>query len=472
MSQPRPSESAIIFSTRDTSGKIYIREQGGYFQRIRRSLGWLLMAVFVLFPWVPYQGSQAFLIDASALQVRFFALQLFPQDLLIVALMFIFAAFALFYLTKLYGRIWCGYTCPQTIWTLLFVWLERRIEGSHQHSRALDRASLSWRKIWQKTAKHLSWFAVSLLTALVFMSYFVPATELYPAFFQWQTSAAVLGWVLFFAVCTYLNAGLVREKMCLHMCPYARFQSAMFDRHTRLVSYDADRGEHRGPRKRSSAKPAGLGDCVDCNLCVQVCPVGIDIRHGLQYECINCGLCIDACDDTMQQFGYAKGLIRYSAEQEMQQLLPGAVVAPAQHGSWHWRRHLGYGLALCLTLLAMLSWYQLRQHTELVVSRERNQLYRLNEQGELENTFTLNLINKSGQTQHYQLSVLGLAGATLHNVPPLVVESGEQRQFVLQLSVTQAPAKLLTKFQFVLQSEQDAEAIVGEASFYRGNAAY
>jgi cytochrome c oxidase accessory protein FixG len=468
MSQSDPTKSAIIFSTRDTSGKIYIREQQGYFQRVRRSLGVLLMAIFVLLPFIPYQGSQAFLIDASALQVRFFALQLFPQDLLIVALIFIFAAFALFYLTKLYGRIWCGYTCPQTIWTLIFVWIERRIEGSHQHSRALDRAGLCWQKIWKKTAKHLSWFAVSLLTALVFISYFVPATELYPAFFQGQTSAAVLCWVLFFAVCTYLNAGLVREKMCLHMCPYARFQSAMFDGHTRQVSYDSARGEQRGPRKRSSAKPAGLGDCVDCNLCVQVCPVGIDIRHGLQYECINCGLCIDACDDTMQQFGYAKGLIRYSAEHEALSLQS----APEQRGSWHWRRHLGYGLALMLTLLAMLSWYQLRQHTELLVSRERSQLYRMNEQGELENTFTLNLINKSRQTQHYQLAVLGLDGVTLHNVPPLVVESGEQRQFVLQLSVDQAPARQLTKFQFVLQSQQEAEVIVGEASFYRGNAAY
>lgn len=232
----RPSEQLIIPVTTDSSGKIYIREQFGYFQRLRRRLGWLLMLLFMALPWLQIDGRQALRIDVDRFAIEWFGFVVLPQDFAIVALLFAIAAFALFYATKLYGRIWCGYVCPQTIWSLMFVWVERRIEGPASKSKALDaqpwRGVAGLRKLAIRLAKHGVWGLLSLATALVFVSYFVPARSLYSDFFQGNASAAVQSWVWFFALCTYLNAGLVREKMCLHMCPYARFQSSMFDRAT------------------------------------------------------------------------------------------------------------------------------------------------------------------------------------------------------------------------------------------------
>ncbi|MCS4308663.1 cytochrome c oxidase accessory protein FixG [Rheinheimera pacifica] len=451
-----PPEDQIIFSTKDSSGKIYIREQSGFYQRIRRVLSWLLMALFIGIPFIRYNGEQAFRINAGQQTIELFSVILFPQDLLITALLFTLAAFVLFYVTRLYGRVWCGYTCPQTVWTLMFVWIERRIEGNNNQSRVLDKAPFSLNKLAKKLAKHLSWLAVSVATALVFMSYFIPQSELYSTFFALQASWQVYAWVSFFAICTYFNAGLIREKVCLHMCPYARFQSAMFNTDTKLVTYDAMRGETRGPRKRHGDKPANLGDCVDCKLCVQVCPVGIDIRDGIQYECINCGLCIDACDQTMSQFGYAKGLINYTAGQSNRANLSG---------------HLIYAATIVVTVIAMWGWGLARTSTELTVYRERNALYRVNSDGAIENTFTLNVINKTKTARQYQLQVEGIAHSQLISNATLSLQPGEQRQFVVSVNAPEKPAALFTPVKFILLDKQNAERVAELSQFYSGNTA-
>lgn len=450
MRQNSPSEQ-IIFTTKDTSGKIYIREQYGHFQRLRRRLNIGLMSLFLLLPWLNYQGSQAIQVDVAQLRLFIFGWVLVPQDFLIIALLFTLAAFALFYITKLYGRIWCGYTCPQTVWTLLFVWLERRIEGSHSQSKALDNAPWHRKKISKKLLKHTSWLLVSLITSLAFIAYFVPARELYSDFFSLNSSVAVYGWVCFFAVCTYINAGLIREKMCLHMCPYARFQSAMFEPATKLVTYDKDRGEQRGARKRQQPKPAHMGDCVDCGLCVQVCPVGIDIRQGLQYECINCGLCIDACDHTMRQFDYPTGLIRYQGEKVTQSL---------------WRRHLGYGSAITLTVLAMFAWGYQWQNTELSISRDRQALYRINSDEMIENTFTLNISNKQLQPRQYQLQVAGLSAPQLIGVDTIALNPAEQQQHVISIAVATRAKEAYSPFTLQLTDTLTGETFSATSRFY------
>lgn len=407
MSVPDPN---LIIMTTAKPKKIYFREQFGYFQSIRRKLAIGLMLIFVLLPFVRYQSQAAFNIDVAEQKIRFFAVTLYPQDLLIVVLIFILAAFLLFYVTRIYGRVWCGYTCPQTIWMLMFTWVERRIEGSHQHSKALDKAELSIKKVIKKGAKHSIWLFIAFLTACTFMSYFVPVEVLYTNLFNFDDYLLLQNWILFFTACTYINAGWIKDKMCLHICPYARFQSALFDKTTKLVSYDAARGENRGPRKRSQAKPEGLGDCVNCYLCVDVCPVGIDIRNGLQYECINCGLCVDACDAVMSKFNYAKGLIKYTR-----------LVTPASR----WKQHLAYGSVTVITLLMLVGWGVFRTDFEVNISRDRNALYRVDYNDRVENTYTIKLLNKSQQEKSFAISLLDNTQFTLDE-QPIIRLPGEQ----------------------------------------------
>lgn len=416
----------------DPSQRLYVRAVSGTYQRLRRYGGWVLMLLFFLLPWLPYQGRQAILLDVEQQQFHFFATTLFPQDLTLLAWLLIIAAFALFFITTFLGRVWCGYLCPQTVWTFIFIWFEERFEGTANQRRALDKAPRSANKILRKTATHLCWLGFSLLTALAFVSYFVPAKALYSEFFRAASGGWTVFWVLFFTACTYANAGWMRSIMCTHMCPYARFQSAMFDRDTFIVAYDSARGEPRGPRRRK-VDPAslGLGACIDCDLCVQVCPTGIDIRQGLQYECINCGACIDACDQTMQQMGYAPGLISYTTEHKL-----------AGHKTRLLRpKLLGYGLVL-VVMIGLFSANLLRlQPANLEVLRDRNQLYRINNEGAIENTFILKLQNKTQQPVTYQLAVQGLPSGVQWLGPQQVqVAPGEVDTIPLTLAVPEGSA--------------------------------
>lgn len=400
------------------NGKIHIRQQKGHFQRIRTCLNSLLVALFFLLPFLSYQGRQAILFDISEQQFLFFGTTLWPQDFTLLAWVLITAAFLLFFVTVFWGRVWCGYLCPQTAWTLMFVWIETYIEGSQQQRSALDKAPMSLQKARKRICKHLAWGVIALLTGCGFIAYFIPARELYVDILTFEASFWSAIWVGLFALCTYLNAGWMREQMCLHCCPYARFQSVMFDANTKTVTYNAARGESRGARKRD--QETQLGDCVDCNLCVNVCPTGIDIRHGLQYECINCGACVDACNQTMSHFGYPLDLISYRSENQL------AAQPVPFYKSY---KFLGYGAAVAIMLSVIGFELVYRSTIELNVIRDRQTLYRETLNQSIENSFTLKIRNKTQQASYYQLSVSGNKSYQLADKTRVLINAGEQLNY-------------------------------------------
>ena len=434
--------------------KIYVRSVKGAIENFRRFFGLLSLLIFTCLPWLSYQGQQAILLDFSEQRFRLFALTLWPQDLVLVAWLFIIAAFLLFFVTTVVGRVWCGFMCPQTVYTFVFIWLEEKIEGSRNKRIQLDKQSWSAAKLSKKLLKHSAWLLVSLFTAMTFVGYFVPIKPLFVDFVQAQISFWPLFWVLLFALCTYANAGWMREIMCTHMCPYSRFQSAMFDRDTITVSYDRQRGEGRGPRpkklSRQEAAAKGLGDCIDCNLCVQVCPTGIDIRNGLQYECINCGACVDACNNVMANMNYPKGLISFTSEAQ----LSGKKVRLLRP------KVLGYVLVTLVIMAVMVVQIHTRQELELDVVRDRNSLYRETSMGLIENTYTLVLMNKSQSAMRVNIQVSGLAYQALVGVSEVELAPGELLRHPVSLTVD--PASLsqpITPFEFSLNTVDSATEV-------------
>ncbi|MCY9872877.1 cytochrome c oxidase accessory protein CcoG [Vibrio barjaei] len=429
------------------SNRIYVRESKGTFQKLRRYGGWFLLLLFALVPWIPYGERQAVLLDIGNQQFNFFGTTLYPQDLTLLALLFMVAAFGLFFITTFLGRVWCGYLCPQTVWTFMYIWFEEKLEGSANKRRKQDSGKLSPNLIMRKGLKHLAWLAIALATGFTFTGYFVPIGALVSDFFTFNASFWPVFWVLFFAGCTYANAGWMRSIMCIHMCPYARFQSAMFDKDTFIVGYNSQRGETRGPRSRKAdPKKLGLGDCIDCDLCVQVCPTGIDIRDGLQYECINCGACIDACDKTMDRMGYEKGLISYTTEHRLS----------GKHTKVMRPKLLGYGSVLLVMIALFFVQISAVDPAGLSVLRDRNQLFRVNSDGLVENTYTLKVINKTQQEQQYTLSVSGLENATWYGRQTISVEPGEV--FNLPISLGADPEQLsspVSTIQFILSDSND-----------------
>lgn len=440
------------------SNRIYVRESKGFFQQLRRYGGWFLLLLFALTPWIPFGERQAILLDIGNQQFNFFGTTLYPQDLTLLALLFMIAAFGLFFLTTFLGRVWCGYLCPQTVWTFMYIWFEEKLEGSANKRRKQDSNKPTSNLIMRKAVKHLAWIGIALLTGLTFVGYFVPVKDLVIDFFTFNASFWPAFWVIFFAACTYGNAGWMRSIVCLHMCPYARFQSAMFDKDTFIVGYDTKRGENRGPRSRKAdPKALGLGDCIDCDLCVQVCPTGIDIRDGLQYECINCGACIDACNKTMDRMGYQQGLINYTTEHR----LSGnntKVMRP---------KLLGYGGILVLMIGLFFVQVASVAPVGLSVLKDRNQLVRVNSQGFFENTYTLKVINKTQQTQSYDLEVTGLPGAIWYGNQTVTVEPGEVLNLPMSLGID--PEKIsspVSKIQFIL-TDSDQFTVEVESRFIK-----
>ncbi|MEZ9131180.1 cytochrome c oxidase accessory protein CcoG [Vibrio breoganii] len=440
------------------SNRIYVRASKGVFQKLRRYGAWFLLLLFALVPWIPYGERQAILLDIGQQQFNFFGTTLYPQDLTLLALLFMIAAFGLFFITTFLGRVWCGYLCPQTVWTFMYIWFEEKLEGAANKRKKQDSQPLAAALALRKTLKHLAWFTIALLTGLTFVGYFVPTNELWLDFFTLDATFWTYFWVLFFAVCTYANAGWMRSIVCIHMCPYARFQSAMFDKDTFIVGYDKKRGEDRGPRTRK-ANPSdlGLGDCIDCNLCVQVCPTGIDIRDGLQYECINCGACIDACDVTMDRMNYPKGLISYTTEHKLE----------GTHTKIMRPKLIGYGLVMVLMLGFFVMQVASVEPAGLSVIRDRTQLYRTNSDGFIENTYTLKIINKTQQTQSYNLDVSGLTDVEWYGRQTINVSPGEV--FNLPISLGMDPEQLsssVTTIQFELE-DQHGFSIEVESRFIK-----
>ncbi|MGL6316766.1 cytochrome c oxidase accessory protein CcoG [Vibrio sp. WXL103] len=424
------------------SNRIYVRESKGQFQRLRRYGAWFLLVLFAAIPWIPYGERQAILLDIAHQQFHFFGTTLYPQDLLLLALLFMLAAFGLFFITTFLGRVWCGYLCPQTVWTFMYIWFEEKLEGNANKRRKQDSNPLTRNLLIRKTLKHGAWLVIALLTGLTFVGYFAPIRQLVIEFFTANAAFWPTFWVIFFTLCTYGNAGWMRSIVCLHMCPYARFQSAMFDKDTFIVGYDTQRGETRGPRSRKAdPNQLGLGDCIDCDLCVQVCPTGIDIRDGLQYECINCGACIDACDRTMERMNYPKGLISYTTEHRLEGNQT-KVLRP---------KLIGYGVVLLVMTGLFFTQIARVEPAGLSVLRDRTQLYRINNAGEVENTYTLKIINKTQQPQTYQLDVSGLQGVTWYGRQSVEVAPGEVLSVPMTLGVDpDTLSSAVSTIQFIL----------------------
>ncbi len=409
--------------------KIYTRSIEGFFQRIRLFTGWPLLAGYFILPWTQWHGHQTVLFDLPARKFYIFDLVFWPQDLVLLAWTLIIAAFALFLFTSLFGRIWCGYSCPQTVWTSIFMWMEQKAEGSRNQRIKLDQAPWSGKKILRKTAKHAMWVSFAFYTAFTFVGYFTPITDLTFNFFSGTAELAAYTWIGIFAFLTYLNAGWLREQVCLYMCPYARFQSAMFDRDTLIVTYDTQRGEPRGSRRIDNEKPADKGDCIDCLLCVQVCPTGIDIRNGLQYECINCALCIDACNSVMEKIGYAPNLITYSTENRM----------AGQPSKLLRARTIGYGGVMLLMCALFAGALIKRETSDIKVLRERSALYQLRD-GNIENVYTLKVGNRDRFDHRYKISA-DLADAKLIGETTVLVDAGEELSIPVRLSLPESAWK-------------------------------
>ena len=298
--------------------KIYPRSVSGFFSKWRWGMVLLTQLVFYGVPWIDWGQRQAVLFDLGARRFYIFGLVLYPQDFIYLAGILVISALALFLFTAVAGRLWCGYACPQTVYTEIFLWIEKKIEGDRSARMRRDAQGLSADKVGRKTVKHLLWLTVALWTGFTFVGYFTPIKDLGLEVLHLNMGSWEVFWTLFYGFATYGNAGFMREQVCIHMCPYARFQSAMFDKDTLIVTYDAERGEPRGARSRKADPTVlNLGACIDCTLCVQVCPTGIDIRNGLQYECIGCGACADVCDTVMDKMGYARGLVKYTTENAM-----------------------------------------------------------------------------------------------------------------------------------------------------------
>lgn len=402
-------------------GKIHAKAVDGRFNRLRWLMVWLTQGIFYGLCWLPWEVSgqlrQAVLFDIAHEKLYLFGLVLWPQDALLLALVLLMAATGLFLVTALAGRLFCGFACPQTVYTSIFVWIEGKIEGDHLARLQLDQGPLTARKVLLKGSKHLLWLAVASWTAITFVGYFTPIRELLPSLPGWNVGPWEGFWLIFYAAFTYVQAGLAREAVCQHMCPYSRFQGVMFDPATRSVSYDLPRGE---PRRATGNAQAG--DCIDCGICVQVCPTGIDIRHGQQYECINCGLCIDACDQVMTRIGSPTGLIRFAPEQ----------TAPAP---WHRRpRVLTY--ALLLLAFAALGVWTLSQRSLLRVDilRDRNVLARETADGRIENAYQLQVMNLSEAAQHYQVSLDGDSPLEIVGERSITVDAGSILPLQLTLS--------------------------------------
>ncbi len=474
---------------------IHPRDVDGRFQRLRAIAVWVLLGMFYLFPWLKWDGRQSVLFDLPARKFYVFWLNFWPQDFVFLAMLLIIAGMSLFFFTALAGRLWCGYACPQTVWTEVFVWIEQWCEGDRNKRIKFDNSPWTMDKLRRRGGKHVLWLLFALWTGFTFVGFFTPIRELADRLVPFAWSGWETFWVLFYSLATWGNAGVLREQVCKYMCPYARFQSAMFDRNTLIIAYDPMRGEPRGSRKKGlasvlerargllektvaydyvfraahhhtaadnlvaargntsildhklEAEPLPkfaaeeLGDCIDCTICVQVCPTGIDIRNGLQYECIACGACIDACDQVMDKVGYPRGLIRYSTQNAIDGK-PTRVLRP---------RIVVYGLLL-LALLVAWTWGVTHRNPLIVdVLRDRNALYRTAADGRIENNYTLKLANKTQQAQTYTIDIVAKDGIAL-NGGPQRIQAGAEEVLNLPL-ILSAPIRVHGKRPLVIVVE-------------------
>jgi cytochrome c oxidase accessory protein FixG len=432
MPQGIPADDEVMVSLYASRKKIQPRSVFGLFSKWRWALVWLTQIVFYGVPWLQWNARQAVLFDLEARRFYIFGLVLYPQDFIYLTGLLVISALALFLFTAIAGRLWCGYACPQTVYTEIFLWIEKKVEGERSARLRLDEAPLNAQKFGKRGLKHALWILFSLWTGFTFVGYFTPIRELAivslaGALGPWQTF-----WVFFYGFATYGNAGFMREQVCKYMCPYARFQSAMFDKDTMIVTYDRERGEPRGARsKKADPKALGLGACVDCTLCVQVCPTGIDIRNGLQYECIGCGACIDVCDEVMDKVGYPRGLVKYSTQNG---LAKGWTRQEMVRHAFRPRVLVYFTILAAITLAVFVSLF-LRTPLKVDVIRDRGSLARMVEQGRIENVFRLQVMNATEAEQRYVVSVSGLDGVAIASETDVNVLPTEVRSLAVRVQI-------------------------------------
>lgn len=455
------SETEVEQSLYAKREKIYPREVHGLFAALRVLGVFVLLGLYYILPWVEWEGTQVVLFDLPERKFHIFGAIFWPQDFFYLALLLIIAALSLFFFTALAGRLWCGFACPQTVWTEVFLWIERKIEGDRSQQMKLDKAPLSARKFRIKATKHAIWIIFSLYTGLTFVGYFSPMRELAVNAINLNLGPWEWFWIVFYGAATYGNAGWLREQVCIYMCPYARFQSAMIDNDTLIISYDPNRGEPRGKRKKGiDYKAEGLGDCIDCTICVQVCPTGIDIREGLQYECIGCAACVDACDDVMEKMDYPKGLIRYTTEN----ILKGSTA--------HFLRPriIVYGIILLAITVGTFYAISQREPLALDVIRDRNTLYRETNEGLVENVYIVKVMNKENERRRYYLSATGIEGMKIDMDRPFIeVDAGSVEEIPIRAKVDpENLEKRSNTIQFVIRAEHRDDLVISEEARFIG----
>ena len=452
-----------VISLYKKSETIYARAVDGWFAKWRWALVWLTQLVFYGTPWLYWNERQAVLFDLGSRRFYIFNLVLYPQDFIYLTALLVISAYGLFLFTAVAGRLWCGYACPQTVYTEVFLWIEKKIEGDRSARIRMDEAPLSGAKAGRKAVKHTAWILFALWTGFTFVGYFTPIRDQAAEMLSGSLGAWQTFWIFFYGFATYGNAGFMREQVCKYMCPYARFQSAMFDKDTLIVTYDTTRGEPRGSRgKKVDPKEKGLGSCVDCTLCVQVCPTGIDIRKGLQYECIGCGACADVCDEVMDKFGYARGLVKYSTQNAMT-------------GGWDKaqiiRRALRPRVLIYTTVLTAIaiavgvSLYR-RVPMKVDVIRDRGALARMVEQGHIENVFRLQIMNATEAKQVVELGVDGMDGIVIASEARVEVLPTEVRTLAVRVQVPPGASSGSHPIVFKLQSTTDAAIHLDEKSVF------
>lgn len=452
-----------LYQTRE---KIQTRQLPGFFRSLQRWTWMPMIAAYFLIPWFNLDGRQAIWFDLPARKFHVFWITFWPQDFMLLAWALIISAFALFTVTVLVGRVWCGFSCPQTVWTMIFMYIEDWCEGDRNQRIKLDKAPWDGNKILRRGGKFLLWGLVGFVTGLTFVGYYNPIRELVPELFTFTAHPAAVFWTFFFAGMTFMNAGFLREQVCKYMCPYARFQGVMFDPDTLIITYDEERGEPRGSRKKG-VDPAsvGKGDCIDCSLCVQVCPTGIDIRNGLQYECIGCAACIDACDEVMDKMNYPRGLIRYSTENAVKKHwgrkeIIGHVMRP---------RTLIYGGILALACMAFVWGLATREPLRVDVIRDRATLSREVAGGFIENVYQLQIMNMTEAARSFEVSVSGLDGIRIADFDGHVeVPSASMHALTLQVQVpvdTGEPGSS-NVIHFDVEAKDDTSVAVHEASTF------
>ncbi len=429
--QSPPVETPVAVSFYEKHKKIYMRDVKGWWNTWRWVLVWLTQLLFYATPWLEWNGRQAVLLHLVERKFYLFGLVLWPQDVFYLALLLIISAYTLFLFTAIAGRLFCGYACPQTVYTEIFMWVENRIEGDRSARIKLDKAPMSPRKFGLKAFKHVVWLLISLWTGFTLVAYFTPVNELLAAL-PFKLSGWELFWTFFYAGFCYMQAGFLREQVCKYMCPYARFQGVMFDPDTLIITYDPERGEPRGVRKKDvDPKEAGLGDCIDCGLCVVVCPTGIDIRKGQQYECIGCGACIDACDPVMEKLGLEKGLIRYTTENALARHFSSKDVL--QHVL---RPRIILYTAILTAIIAASIWsLSTRVPLKVDVIRDRSVLARESDDGRIENVYNLRVMNTTEEPKRYALSVEGLPGIEIVGERIVEVASAENHEVTVVVRV-------------------------------------